>query len=204
MLQRTALMGLGLLLSNTTLLAAQGANQSRGHQHPTKVEHATVGKLEAFDVNARIMVLAPAPDLRPESTSCAGKSETFSVTQTTAVLGTTEADRLGSLSEQVGGVVVVRYADSPNRPEATRVWVVDEPTVLEVSGSIVQIDRADRTLVLRNKVGAEETMHLRHDFLVDSDAGLIDMSGLRDGQMISAYYTKEGTANQARLLRVVS
>jgi hypothetical protein len=201
MIQRTTLLGLGLVLTSATLLSAQS---TKPVYRPVGIEHATVGKLEAFDGNARVIVLAPAPDLREENTPCAGRSRTFSVTPTTHVLGTIDAEGLDALNGLVDGIVLVRYIDAPDRPQAQRIWFIDEPQVREAAGSLVRIDHASRTLVLRNRMGAEETMSLKHDFLVDSDAGVGTLANLRNGQTIDVYYTKQGGENTARLLRIVS
>jgi len=194
MKQLSLLLGVGLLFAGAFPVSAQ---QSEGGAMPRPVEHAELGLLEAVGQYSHRIVLA-----LPGETSADRKAyQSYETNEETLVEGMGSIMQVNDeLSEDVDHVVVVTYVDRGEHFLAKRINFAADDVIRETHGTIQDLNRDDRTMVVKNADGTERMdLGSGAGAVIDGNRGLLSISDLRVGQQVTVEYGTDGIAYLVRV-----
>jgi arginine repressor len=160
------------------------------------VGHAIVGSVDKVDTAAKTISVKTAD----------GTVEVFEFTERTAVTGAKDVAKVADLSGKSTYHFVVRYTEDGARKIATGLEYVGEGAWRAARGTVVGVDHAARTVVVKTADGAEWTFDAGKHAVVETGRGIAKLGdetgeGLVKGAKVTVHYTEEGGKKVAHFFR---
>ena len=160
------------------------------------VGHAVVGSIEKVDTAAKTIAVKTVD----------GTVEVFHFTEKTAVTGARDAARVADLAGHRTYRFVVRYTDDGLQKTATGLEYVGDGVWKAAKGTVVDLDRAGHTVVMKTADGAEWTFHATEHAAVETGRGIEKLGvytgkSLEKGAEVTVHYTEEGGKKVAHFVR---
>jgi len=184
MSRKLVFIGLFAMLCASSVLAAP------------KVKHAIIGSIETVDKTAKTVAIKTAD----------GTIETVKWTGKTTVRGLKAGAKAVDFAGHEGSHVVVHYSVKGAEKTAHAFEYLGRETPKVMEGTIKVIGRGTRTVVVKTGDGAEETLDLSEDAVVDSEKGIVDASKFtaketEKGSKVIVHYTEEGGRKVAHFIK---
>ncbi len=184
MSRKLVFIGLFAMLCASSVLAAP------------KVKHAIIGSIETVDKTAKTVAIKTAD----------GTIETVKWTGKTTVRGLKAGAKAVDFAGHEGSHVVVHYSVKGAEKTAHAFKYLGRETPKVMEGTIKVIGRGTRTVVVKTGDGAEETLDLSEDAVVDSEKGIVDASKFtaketEKGSKVIVHYTEEGGRKVAHFIK---
>ena len=157
--------GAYLLVLASMLPGSQIARASRDDTRATRADHAIVAEVLKIDHAAKTVVLHTAD----------GGHETVAFSEHTVVHGVTSADSaVDAWAKDVleGAWAMVLYTENGAHKTVVAIDSLGGGTVRIAHGSVVRVDEAAGSMVIRTKAGAEDTFELAGFVAVDAGRGV--------------------------------
>ena len=157
--------GAYLLVLASLLPGSQISRASRADSGLTGAEHAVAGEVRKVDHAAKTVVLHTAD----------GGDETVGLSEHTVVHGVTSADSaVDAYAKDVleGAWAIVHYTGNGTHKTAVAIDALGGRRVKVAHGSVVRVDEAAESIVIRTRAGAEDTFELAGHVVVDADRGV--------------------------------
>ena len=157
--------GAYLLVLASLLPGSQIARASRDDTRETRAEHAVAGEVRKVDHAAKTVVIHTAE----------GGHETVAFSEHTVVHGVTSADSaVDAWAKDVleGAWAIVLYTGNGAHKTAVAIDSLGGRTVKIAHGTVVRVDPAAESIVIRNTSGAEDTFELAGYVVVDAGRGV--------------------------------
>ena len=157
--------GAYLLVLASLLPGSQIARASRDDSRLTRAEHAVAAEVRKVDHAAKTVVLHTAD----------GGHETVALSEHTVVHGVTSADSaVDAWAKDVleGAWAIVLYTENGAHKTAVAIDSLGGRTVKVAHGSVVRVDQAAESIVIKTTSGAEDTFELAGYVVVDADRGV--------------------------------
>jgi hypothetical protein len=160
------------------------------------VGHAIVGSIDKVDTAAKTIAVKTVD----------GTVEVVEFTEKTAVTGAKDVAKVADLAGKSTYHFVVRYTDDGARKTATALEYVGDGAWKAAKGTVVGLDRAGRTVVVKTADGAEWTFDAGKHAVVDTGRGIAKLGdetgeGLAKGAEVTVHYTEEGGKKVAHFFR---
>ncbi len=161
-----------------------------------KVKRALIGSVETVDKTAKTIAVKTAD----------GTVETIKWTSKTTVRGLKAGAKAVDFAGHEGSHVVVHYTVKGSEKTAHAFKYLGRVTPKVMEGTIKDIGRGTRTIVVKTGDGVEETLDLSEDAVVDSEKGIVDASKFtaketEKGSKVTVHYTEEGGRKVAHLIK---
>ena len=157
--------GAYLLVLASLLPGSQIARASRADSGLTGGEHAVAGEVRKVDHAAKTVVLHTAD----------GGDETVALSEHTVVHGITSADSaVDAWAKDVleGAWAIVLYTENGAHKTAVAIDSLGGRTVKIAHGTVVRVDPAAESIVIKTTSGAEDTFELAGYVVVDAGRGV--------------------------------
>jgi Cu/Ag efflux protein CusF len=160
---------------------------------PTTRYHGLVGDLEKVDTGAKKITVRAAD----------GTVHAFSYGGQTVVHGLEATARAADLAGKEGSRVLVHYTGGAGREAAVHIDVFGRDTLKTTEGTISEVDKAGKKVVVKGTDGVNETYDLGKDSALDTKHGIVDVAHYtgRVGDHVIVYHTEEGGRKVVHLLK---
>jgi hypothetical protein len=160
------------------------------------VGHAIVGSIDKVDTTAKTIAVKTVD----------GTVEVLEFTEKTAVTGAKDVAKVADLAGKGAYHFVVRYTDDGLRKTATALEYVGDGAWKAARGTVVDLDHAGRTVVMKTADGAEWTFQATAHAVVETGRGIEKLGaetgeGLAKGTAVTVHYTEEGGRKVAHFFR---
>lgn len=166
--------------------AAKPAMQAR--------QYAVFGTIKALDLKANKLVVTPMK----------GADLTFMVDpRTTHIRGLEGPATLSALAAKTGAGIVVEYIGPEPEMKAFGIAFIGTEPVKLVEGTLVRVDKPNRSVVIKTTTGTEETFHLLVGAPIELATGFVDLNlfASKLNEPVSLYYTERAGAKQVHLIK---
>jgi arginine repressor len=157
--------GAYLLVLASLLPGSQMARASQADSRLIRAEHAVAGEVRKVDHAAKTVVLHTAD----------GGHETVGISEDTVVYGVTSAgSTVDTYAKDAleGAWAIVLYTENGAHKTAVAIDSLGGRTVKVAHGSVVRVDQAAESIVIRTRAGAEDTFELAGHVVVDAGGGV--------------------------------
>jgi hypothetical protein len=161
--------------------------------------HAVVGSIDKVDTAAKTIAVKTVD----------GTVEVLEFTENTAVTGAKDVGRVADLTGKRTYHFVVRYTEDGTRKVATGLEYVGDGVWKAARGTVVAVDHAARTVVMKTADGAEWTFDAGKHAVVESGRGIAKLGdeageGMAKGAKVTVHYTEDGGTKVAHFFRKAS
>ena len=182
---------IGIVFAAVLCAAAVSAASGAGH--------AIVGTVDKVDTAAKTITVKTVD----------GTVEVLQFTEKTAVMGAKDVAKVADLTGKSTYHFVVRYTEDGARKTATGLEYVGDGAWKAARGTVVGVDHAARTVVVKAANGAEWTFDAGKHAVVESGRGIAKLGdetgeGLAKGAEVTVHYTEEGGKKVAHFFRKAS
>jgi arginine repressor len=157
--------GAYLLVLASLLPGSQTARASRDDSRLPRAEHAVAAEVRKIDHAAKTVALHTAE----------GGNETARFTEDTVVRGVNSAASavdVWAKDALEGAWAIVLYTENGAHKTAVAIDSLGGRTVKVAHGSVVRVDEAAESIVIRTRAGAEDTFELAGHVVVDAGRGV--------------------------------
>jgi hypothetical protein len=157
--------GAYLLVLASLLPGSQTAGASRDDSRLTRAEHAVAAEVRKIDHATKTVALHTAD----------GGNETARFTEDTVVHGVTSAASavdVWAKDALEGAWAIVLYTENGAHKTAVAIDSLGGRTVRIAHGSVVRVDEAAESIVIKTRAGAEDTFELAGHVVVDAGRGV--------------------------------
>jgi Cu/Ag efflux protein CusF len=180
-------------LTTATAAAAPAQGAAR------RTEHAITGEVKRVDHQTKTLVIHTAD----------GVDETMKFTERTTVHGVKDVAKVSDKAAKgllEGSTAVIVVTGEGMDRTAVEIGHVGKHPVRLLKGTVVRVDEGGKYLVVKTAAGAEETVDLSKDVIVDSGKGLdraavASARGLDKGTEVTVHYSDEGGKKLAHLIK---
>jgi len=164
-----------------------------GAVSPEDQHHALVGDLEKVDADAKKISIRSAD----------GTEHAISYGARTIVHGLAGTAKAADLAGKEGSRVVVHYSGEAGEETTDHIDVFGHDALKTTEGTLTQVDKASRKIVVRTSDGMDRTYHLGRDSAIDTEDGIVDIAHFtgKEGDHVIIYHTEEGGRKVVHLLK---
>jgi hypothetical protein len=155
-------------------------------------QHAMFGTIKTLDLKANTLVVTPMQ----------GADVTFKVDHRTTHIRGMAAATLPSLAKRTGSGIVVHYTGEATEMKAVGIDFIGTEPVKVADGTLVRVNKATRSIVIKTATGPEETFALAIGVPIEMATGLanLDTFATKLNERVSVYYTEKAGAKHVRLI----
>jgi Cu/Ag efflux protein CusF len=155
--------------------------------------HAVVGELAKVDTEAKKITIRAAD----------GTEHAVSYGERTIVHGLKGTAKAADLAGKEGSRVVARCTGAAGHEAADHIDVFGHDALKTTEGTLTQVDKAGRKVVVKSADGVDETYDLGRDAAIDTKDGLVDVAHFagKEGDHVIVYHTEEGGRKVIHLLK---
>jgi arginine repressor len=153
------------------------------------VAHALSGTVEAVDTAAKTVAVKTAD----------GTVEVVKVTDRTTVTGLKGGAKYTDLAAEKGAHVVVHYTGDGANKTATGIDSFGKGTEKVLKGTVVDVDKAGKTVTIKTAQGTEEVVRLSDRATVDTGEGIA--TGVVKGSEVTVHFTEASGAKVAHFFK---
>jgi hypothetical protein len=190
--------GAYLLVLASLLPGSQIVRASRDDTRVIRAEHAVAAQVRRVDHSAKMVVLHTAD----------GGHETVAFSEHTVVHGVTSADSAvdaWAKDALEGAWAIVLYTENGEHKTAVAIDSLGGRAVRIAHGSVVRVDEAAKSMVIRSKGGAEDTFDLAGYVVVDAggrvERGATPCRAIETGTEVAISYAEQGGKKTAVVVK---
>jgi|SRR5581483_5202221 len=164
--------------------------------------HVVAGVVTKLDAMSKTIVVRTAD----------GTEEIFKYTTATTVHASEDAAKAiktgagdSYLAGKEGTHVIVHYTGEGSDKAAIGIDDFGQDTLKVSKGTVIRVDRAGRTFVIRGEDGAEDIYHVAEDATIDSEHGIVKGAELtaKEGANVTVHYTEKAGRKIAHLVKEI-